>query len=150
MHSLVLVVKCSTLARQRAGAGRRLFRCGPSMLLVTDDDRMGELVIPPEHAGDVYAFVVEATGEDDLQCEDLLVSSLPPALTVAVYRACTLRRDVAVHDEMASTLLGRSVYGPAALLCLEGLPPAEAEGMTAKHAGFEDWDRINLVQSLTD
>lgn len=67
------------------------------MLLVTDDDRMGELAIPPEHAGDVYAFVVETTGEDDLQYEDLLVSSLQPALTVAVYTACTLRRDVAVR-----------------------------------------------------
>jgi hypothetical protein len=105
------------------------------MLLVTDDDRMGELAIPPEHAGDVYAFVVETTGEDDLQYEDLLVSSLQPALTVAVYTACTLRRDVAVRNEMASTLLGRSVYGPAALLCLEGLAPAEAEELAVKHAG---------------
>lgn len=99
----------------------------PSVLLVTDDNRMAELAVPPEHAGDVHAFVVEATGEDDLEYEDVLVSPLPPALTVAVYTAGTLRRDVAVRNELASTLLGRSVYGPAALVCLEGLPPEADE-----------------------
>ena len=100
----------------------------PSMLLVTDDHRVCELAIPPEYAGDVYAFVVEAMGRGDLEYEDVLVSELPPALMVAVYTTCTLRQDVAVRNELASMLLGRSVFGPAALVCLEGLPPAEAEG----------------------
>jgi hypothetical protein len=99
----------------------------PSLLLVTDDHRVCELAIPPEYAGDVYAFVVEAMGEDDLEYEDVLVSERPPALMVAVYTTCTLRQDVAVRNELASMLLGRSVFGPAALVCLEGLPPAEAE-----------------------
>ena len=100
----------------------------PSMLLVTDDHRVCELAIPPEYAGDVYAFVVEAMGGSDLEYEDVLVSELPPTLTVAVYTTCTLRQDVAVRNELASMLLGRSVFGPAALLCLEGLPPAGAAG----------------------
>jgi hypothetical protein len=123
----------------------------PSVLLVTDDSRVSELAIPPAYAGDVYAFVVEAMGEDDLQYEDVLVSELPPALTVAVYTTCTLRQDVAVRNELASMLLGRSVFGPAALVCLEGLPPAEAEaaeeaaeaeGPTAEPARFEEFSVV--------
>ena len=119
----------------------------PSVLLVTDDSRVSELAIPPAYAGDVYAFVVEAMGEDDLQYEDVLVSELPPALAVAVYTTCTLRQDVAVRNELASMLLGRSVFGPAALVCLEGLPPAEAEAAgaeepTAEPARFEEFSVV--------
>ena len=107
----------------------------PSVLLVTDDNWMRELAVPPEHAGDVHAFVVEATGEEDLQYEDVLVSSLPPALTLAVYTTCTLRADVAVCNELASTLLGRAVFGPAVLVCLEGLQPAEGGDLGGEGAG---------------
>ena len=110
----------------------------PSLLLVTDDDRVCELGIPPQYAGDVYAFVVEAMGEDDLQYEDVLVSELPPALAVAVYTTCTLRQDVAVRNEHASMLLGRAVFGPAALVCLQALPPAEAEAAGAEAAEAEE------------
>jgi hypothetical protein len=110
----------------------------PSVLLVTDDHRVCELAIPPQYAGDVYAFVVEAMGEEDLQYEDVLVSELPPALAVAVYTTCTLRQDVAVRNELASMLLGRAVFGPAALVCLQGLPPAEAEAAEAEAAEAEE------------
>ena len=110
----------------------------PSLLLVTDDNRVCELGIPPQYAGDVYAFVVEAMGSDDLQYEDVLVSELPPALAVAVYTTCTLRQDVAVRNEHASMLLGRSVFGPAALVCLQTLPPAEAEAAGAEAAEAEE------------
>ncbi len=110
----------------------------PSLLLVTDDNRVCELGIPPQYAGDVYAFVVEAMKEDDLQYEDVLVSELPPALAVAVYTTCTLRQDVAVRNELASMLLGRAVFGPAALVCLQALPPAEAEAAGAEAAEAEE------------
>jgi hypothetical protein len=110
----------------------------PSLLLVTDDHRVCELGIPPQYAGDVYAFVVEAMGEDDLQYEDVLVSEQPPALVVAVYTTCTLRQDVAVRNEHASMLLGRSVFGPAALVCLQALPPAEAKAAGGEAAEAEE------------
>jgi hypothetical protein len=128
----------------------------PSVLLVTDDNRMAELAVPPGHAGDVHAFVVEATGEDDLEYEDVLVSPLPPALTVAVYTAGTLRRDVAGRNELASTLLGRSVYGPAALVCLEGLPPeadeadAEADEADAEAEEFRVVTAETLARQLAE
>lgn len=129
----------------------------PSVLLVTDDNRMAELAVPPEHAGDVHTFVVEATGEDDL--EYVLVSPLPPALAVAVHTAGTLRRDVAVRNELASTLLGRSVYGPAALVCLEGLPreadeadeaDAEADEADAEAEEFRVVTAETLARQLAE
>ena len=121
----------------------------PSLLLVTDDNRVCELGIPPQYAGDVYACVVEAMGEDDLQYEDVLVSELPPALAVAVYTTCTLRQDVAVRNEHASMLLGRSVFGPAALVCLQGLPSAEAEAAEAEEPTADLERRFEDMQVVT-
>lgn len=110
---------------------------GPSVLLLTADDWVCELAVPPRHAGDVHGFLVDATGEDDLEYEDVLVSAAAPALALAVYTARTLRAAVAARNELASSLLGRAVFGPAALVCLEG-GGAGFEAPGGIGAGFEE------------
>ena len=65
--------------------------CASTVLILTDDNFMREVAVPPARAGDVHEFLVEATGEQDLEYQDLLVSEAPPTLMLAVLTQRTLR-----------------------------------------------------------